>query len=148
MLGSALFGHARLGLSRLILHSRGSINRHLPLGYVAFGLLHQQPEPFFVELNEALKAHNLQGVLGIRSLKTSHGKKPEMEITKGRSNITFDYDSDAAEDDNAIEASWAFGGAGMPTTLSFCTSYCSSRSDYGGHSRYHSVSARSVIGFH
>jgi hypothetical protein len=98
------------------------------------------PEPFFVEFNEALKAHDLQGVLGIRSLKTSPSKKPEMEITKGRSNITFDYDSDAAEDDNAIEASWAFSGAGMPATLSFCTSYCSSRSDYGGHNRYHNRS--------
>ena len=106
------------------------------------------PEPFVVELNEALKAHNLQGVLGIRLLKTSRGQKPEMEITKGRSNITFDYDSDASEDDNAIEASWAFGGTGMPATLSYCTSYCSSRSDYGGHNKYHSVSARSVIGFH
>jgi hypothetical protein len=105
-------------------------------------------EPFLFEFNEALKAHNLQGILGIRSLKPSHAKKPEMEITKGRSNITFDYDSDAAEDDNAIEASWAYSGAGIYATASFCTSYCSSRSDYGAHNKYHNVSARSVIGFH
>jgi hypothetical protein len=99
------------------------------------------PEPFFFEFNEALKAHNLQGVLGIRSLKTSYGKKPGMEITKGRSNITYDYDSDAAEDDNAIEASWGFGGTAMTATLSFCTSYCSSRSDYGSHSRFHQTTS-------
>jgi hypothetical protein len=105
------------------------------------------PEPFLVEFNKALKDHNLQDVLGIRSLKAGH-KKPEMEITKGRSNITFDYDSDSAEDDNAIEASWAFGGKGSPATLSYCVSYCSSRSDYGGHSKYHSVSVSLIIEFH
>jgi hypothetical protein len=104
------------------------------------------PEPFLVEFNEALKAHDVQGVLGIRSLKST--KKPEMEITNGRTNVTFDYDSDAAEYDNAIEASWAFDGMGITSTATFCTSYCSSRSDYGGHNKYHSrVSVRSVMGF-
>jgi hypothetical protein len=106
------------------------------------------PEPFLVEFNDALKAHDLQGVLGIRSLKPGSGNKPEMEITNGRTNITFDYDSDAAEDDNAIEASWAFRGDGILTTATFCTSYCSGRSDYGGHSKYHNVSVSSVVGFH
>jgi hypothetical protein len=105
------------------------------------------PEPFLVEFSEVLKAHNLQDVLGIRALKPGYAKKAEMEITKGRSNITFDYDSDAAEDDNAIEASWAFSGDGVTTAATFCTSYCSSRSDYGGHSKYHTVSARSSLGF-
>ncbi|PMD59494.1 uncharacterized protein K444DRAFT_562381 [Hyaloscypha bicolor E] len=99
------------------------------------------PEPFLAEFNEALKAHDLQGVLGIRSLKPGFGNKPEMEITNGRSNVTFDYDSDAAEDDNAIEASWAFSGDGILTTATFCTSYCSGRSDYGGHNKYHSTSS-------
>jgi hypothetical protein len=102
-------------------------------------------EEFFAEFNEALKSHHLQGVLGIRSFKAGLSKKPEIEITKGRSNITFEYDSDAAEDDKAIEASWAFGGEGIASTATFCTSYCSSRSDYGGHNKYHQVSTRSVI---
>jgi len=97
------------------------------------------PEPFLIEFNEAIKTHNMQGVLGIRSLKTA--KKPEMEITKGRANVTFDYDSDVAEYDNAIEASWAFGGTGITSTATFCTSYCSSRSDYGGHNKYHSTTS-------
>ena len=106
------------------------------------------PEPFLFEFNEALKAHDLQGVLGIRSLKPDFGNKPEMEITNGRSNITFDYDSDAAENDNAIEASWAFREDGILTAATFCTSYCSGRSDYGGHNKYHSVSARFNIEIH
>ena len=106
------------------------------------------PEPFVIELNETLKAHNLQGVLGIRVLKTGQGKKPEMEITKGRSNITFDvdYDSDATEDANVIQASWAFGGTSVAETR-YCTSYCRG-SDYDNHNNFHDVSARSVIGFH
>ncbi|KAE9371068.1 hypothetical protein N431DRAFT_467278 [Stipitochalara longipes BDJ] len=99
------------------------------------------PEPFLFEFNEALKAHDLQGVLGIRSLKPTFGSKPEMEITNGRSNITFDYDSGAAENDNAIEASWAFSSDGTLSTATFCTSYCSSRSDYGGHNKYHSTTS-------
>jgi hypothetical protein len=103
------------------------------------------PEPFLVEFNEALKVHHLQGVLGIRSFKNSSFEKPEMEITNGRSNITFDYDSDEAKSDNAVEASWAFSGPSMTTAATFCTSYCSSRSDYGGHNKYHSqVSQKSV----
>jgi hypothetical protein len=98
-------------------------------------------EPFLVEFNEALKTHHLQGILGIRSLK-GHFKKPELEITNGRSNITFDYDSDGAEADNAIEASWVFGGSGMPTTMIHCAGYCSPCSgDY--HNQYHDVSAKS-----
>jgi len=94
------------------------------------------PEPFFVEFNDVLKAHNLQGVLGVRSLK-KRGGKPEMEITNGRTNVTFDYDPTAAENETAIEASWAFANNGTPATLSYCTSYCSSRSDYGAHTKYH-----------
>lgn len=102
-------------------------------------------EPFLVEFNEALKTHHLQGVLGIRSLKGDF-KRPELEITNGRSNITFEYDSDAAEEDNAIEASWAFGGSGMPGTLSRCSSYCSPCSG-DSHNQYHDVSAKSNIRF-
>lgn len=105
--------------------------------------LHEQavPEPFFAEFNEALKTHGLQGVLGVRSLKAGGGRKPEMEITKGRSNITFAYDSDAAESDNAVEASWAFAGDGTTTAATFCTSYCTSNSGYGDHNRYHNRSS-------
>jgi len=102
-------------------------------------------EPFLVEFNEALKTHHLQGILGIRSLKGDF-KRPEMEITNGRSNITFEYNSDAAEADNAIEASWAFGGSGMPATLTHCVSYCSPCSG-DNHGQFHDVSARSNIGF-
>jgi hypothetical protein len=96
-------------------------------------------EPFLVEFNEALKAHHLQGILGIRALK-GDCKKPELEITNGRSNITFEYDSDAAEEDKAIEASWVFDGSGTPTTLGRCSSYCSPCSG-DNHNQYHDVSA-------
>jgi len=99
------------------------------------------PVAFLAEFNEALKAHDLQGVLGIRSFRDGVGRVPEMEITNGRSNITFDYDAEAAEGDNAIEASWAFSGGGVTVAATFCTSYCSSRSDYGGHSKYHNKSS-------
>lgn len=92
-------------------------------------------EAFLVEFNEALKTHNLQGVLGIRSLKGDL-KRPEMEITKGRSNITFEYDSGAAEADGAIEASWAFDGKGKPNTRTHCASYCSPCSG-DNHAQYH-----------
>jgi len=102
-------------------------------------------EPFLVEFNEALKAHHLQGVLGIRSLKDNLNK-PELEITNGRSNITFPYDPDGAESDKAIEASWGFEGSGGPTVLTQCSAYCSPCSG-DNHNYYHDVCATSNIGF-
>jgi hypothetical protein len=84
---------------------------------------------FLVAFNDVLKKYNLQGILGLRALKDKAERKPEMEITQGRANVTFDYLPDGTE--KAVEATWAFEGDGSPTVRSYCVSFCSTRS--GGH---------------
>jgi hypothetical protein len=98
------------------------------------------PEPFAVEFNEALKAHNLQGVLGIRSLKTSQGKKAEMEIMKGRSNITT-----PTQRRMIIPVGVWWSGHACNIELLRLLLLVETRN--GGHLRNHQVSARLVIGF-
>jgi hypothetical protein len=89
---------------------------------------------FLTAFNDILKAYDLQGVLGLRALKGKGVRKPELEITQGRANVTFDYTPDVAE--KAIEATWAFEGEGLPTVHSYCVSYCSTRSG-GNHGSVH-----------
>lgn len=99
--------------------------------------LHSSPIlPAFLEaFNQILKAHKLQDTLALRALK-GDGKRPEMEITQGRANVTFDYTGPLNGGKN-IEATWAFGGNGSPMAQSYCVSYCSTRSGGNHNSTHH-----------
>jgi len=98
--------------------------------------LHSSPIPpvFLEAFNQILKAHKLQDILALRALK-GDGKRPEMEITQGRANVTFNY-TGPLNGGNNIEATWAFGSNGSPMAQSYCVSYCSTRSS-GNHDSTH-----------
>jgi hypothetical protein len=89
---------------------------------------------FLAAFNDILKTYNLQGILGLRALKDKGARKPELEITQGRANVTFGYTPDGTE--KAIEATWAFEGDGLPAVHSYCVSYCSTRFN-GNHGSVH-----------
>jgi len=100
--------------------------------------LHSTPIPpaFLEAFNHILKAYKLQDILALRALKED-GKGPELEITQGRANVTFDY-THPTNGGKPIEATWAFEGDGLPMAQSYCVSYCSTRSS-GHHNATHAT---------